>query len=55
MTTTRVASPSVSVRAVVKAARPRQWVKNVLVLAAPALGGQIGDTDVLFAAAIAFV
>jgi decaprenyl-phosphate phosphoribosyltransferase len=40
---------------VVKAARPRQWVKNVLVLAAPALGGQIGDTDVLFAAAIAFV
>ncbi|MEJ7706654.1 MAG: decaprenyl-phosphate phosphoribosyltransferase [Nocardioidaceae bacterium] len=46
---------SSSVPAVVRAARPRQWVKNVLVLAAPVLGGQIGDADVLISAAIAFV
>ena len=39
----------------VRAARPRQWVKNVLVLAAPVAAGVAGDPDVLFAAGVAFV
>lgn len=39
----------------VRAARPRQWVKNVLVLAAPIAAGVIGQPDVLVASAIAFV
>ncbi len=42
-------------RGVVRAARPRQWVKNVLVLAAPAAGGVLADPAVLGAAAVAFV
>ena len=35
--------------------RPRQWVKNVLVLAAPFAAGDIAQLDVLAAIAIAFV
>lgn len=35
--------------------RPRQWVKNLLVLAAPALAGRLGDADVLARSALAFV
>jgi len=35
--------------------RPRQWVKNVLVLAAPVAAGVIGEPDVLLATGIAFV
>lgn len=38
----------------VRTARPRQWVKNVLVLAAPFAGSRIFERDVLVAAAIAF-
>ncbi len=38
-----------------KAARPRQWVKNVLVLAAPAAGGVLDDPDVLLSTALTFV
>ncbi|MFT4044447.1 MAG: decaprenyl-phosphate phosphoribosyltransferase [Gordonia sp. (in: high G+C Gram-positive bacteria)] len=38
-----------------KAVRPRQWVKNVLVLAAPLAAGNITDLDVLGRAAIAFL
>jgi decaprenyl-phosphate phosphoribosyltransferase len=41
--------------ALVLAARPRQWVKNVLVLAAPLAAAKLGHTDVLRTSAIAFV
>ena len=40
---------------VVRALRPRQWVKNVLVLAAPLAAGAILDPDVLRPTAVAFV
>jgi decaprenyl-phosphate phosphoribosyltransferase len=40
---------------VVRALRPRQWVKNVLVLAAPLAAGRVFDPQVLGAAAVAFV
>ena len=59
--TTEQATPPVStgpMRAalgVVKTARPRQWVKNVLVFAAPFTAGQIADASVLFDALVAFV
>lgn len=36
-------------------ARPRQWVKNVLVLAAAAASGEVTDTSVLVGALVAFV
>jgi decaprenyl-phosphate phosphoribosyltransferase len=39
----------------VRAARPRQWVKNVLVFAAPAAGGVLGHGDVVWSAVGAFV
>ena len=44
-----------TVSAIVRSARPRHWVKNVLVLAAPALSGRITEPPVLVATAIAFV
>jgi decaprenyl-phosphate phosphoribosyltransferase len=40
---------------VVRALRPRQWVKNVLVLAAPLAAGNVLDPDVLGPTLIAFV
>ncbi|UYP19182.1 decaprenyl-phosphate phosphoribosyltransferase [Rhodococcus sp. Z13] len=40
---------------IVKAVRPRQWVKNVLVLAAPMAAGSVTDVDVLLPVALAFV
>jgi decaprenyl-phosphate phosphoribosyltransferase len=41
--------------ALVRSVRPRQWVKNVLVLAAPLAAGKIFDVDVLGPTAVAFV
>ncbi|MEV6320579.1 decaprenyl-phosphate phosphoribosyltransferase [Nocardia sp. NPDC051787] len=38
-----------------KAVRPRQWVKNVLVLAAPLAAGTAADVDVLAPVGVAFV
>jgi decaprenyl-phosphate phosphoribosyltransferase len=40
---------------VVRAARPKQWVKNVLVLAAPFTASKLADTQVLLDAALAFI
>ncbi|RZQ62044.1 decaprenyl-phosphate phosphoribosyltransferase [Amycolatopsis suaedae] len=42
-------------KGVLKTARPRQWVKNILVFAAPFTSGQIGNASVLVDAAVAFV
>jgi decaprenyl-phosphate phosphoribosyltransferase len=39
----------------VRAARPRQWVKNILVLAAPAANGALDQGDVLSRTALTFV
>jgi decaprenyl-phosphate phosphoribosyltransferase len=41
--------------AIVRAARPRQWVKNVLLLGAPAAAGVLGRPEVLGRLAVAFV
>jgi decaprenyl-phosphate phosphoribosyltransferase len=35
--------------------RPRQWVKNLIVLAAPVMSGQLTDHDVIRSAAVAFL
>jgi decaprenyl-phosphate phosphoribosyltransferase len=42
-------------RALVRALRPRQWVKNLLVAAAPLAAGELGDPDVLGATVLALV
>lgn len=42
------------VAGLVRTARPRQWVKNVLVLAAPLAAGALTDPAVLAATAVAF-
>jgi decaprenyl-phosphate phosphoribosyltransferase len=42
-------------RALIASARPRQWLKNLLVLAAPAAAGVLGHADALTSAALAFV
>ena len=41
------------VRALVRAVRPRQWVKNLLVVAAPLAAGQIDDGSVIAATLLA--
>ncbi|MBY6537059.1 decaprenyl-phosphate phosphoribosyltransferase [Rhodococcus sp. BP-349] len=40
---------------IVKAVRPRQWVKNVLVLAAPLAAGSVTESSVLLPVALAFL
>ncbi|MFZ2177743.1 MAG: decaprenyl-phosphate phosphoribosyltransferase [Rhodococcus sp. (in: high G+C Gram-positive bacteria)] len=51
-----VTGPPTSLAAgIVKAVRPRQWVKNVLVLAAPIAAGTATDPNVLLPVALAFV
>src|SRR5262245_3420516 len=50
------ATPDRSVAAaLVRALRPRQWVKNLLVVAAPLAAGKIDDRDVFAATLLAFV
>jgi decaprenyl-phosphate phosphoribosyltransferase len=44
-----------AVTGLVRAMRPRQWVKNVLVVAAPFASGDIGELGVLADVALAFV
>jgi decaprenyl-phosphate phosphoribosyltransferase len=48
-------SPGRIVFGLIRTARPKQWVKNVLVLAAPFTGGQILNPHALLSALIAFV
>jgi decaprenyl-phosphate phosphoribosyltransferase len=60
MSETRVAGPPSNLfAAIIKAVRPRQWVKNLLVLVAPlaALGGNVSYDfrDVAFKVSVAFV
>lgn len=57
MTATSVRSPVARNRpgALLRAVRPRQWVKNVLVLAAPLSAGALDQTEVLGRAVVAFV
>lgn len=43
------------IRALVRQARPRQWVKNVLVFAAPGAAGVLDDAGALWSTVIAFV
>ena len=51
----RPAPPPPLAAALVRAARPRQWVKNLLVFAAPAAGGVLGHADVVWSALGAFL
>lgn len=48
-------SPLAVACGLVRAARPKQWVKNLLVFAAPAAGGVLDEPDLLLKAFAAFV
>ncbi len=47
--------PDRTMRGLLRTARPRQWSKNLLVLAAPVLSGELTDRDVVARTAVAFV
>ncbi len=49
------AVPRLPAKALLRACRPRQWVKNVLVLAAPAAAGILGRPDVAGKVVLTFV
>jgi decaprenyl-phosphate phosphoribosyltransferase len=57
LTTTSAPPPprTSTAAALIGAARPRQWSKNVLVLAAPAAAGVLGHGDVIWRALLTFV
>ena len=55
MTASTTATPRTGVPALVRLLRPRQWIKNVLVLAAPAGAGVLHEPGVLAETALAFV
>lgn len=47
--------PKTLAAGLVKAVRPRQWVKNILVLAAPVAAGEFANAGVISRTAVAFV
>lgn len=53
--TTTTVPPTNLASGLIKAVRPRQWVKNVLVFAAPFAAGSVADLGVLANVGIAFV
>ena len=53
--TTEVAVRRSRVPATIRAMRPRQWVKNLLVLTAPLAAGRLFEPAVLKGTALAFV
>lgn len=53
--TSVIRSPRNTLRAVVVTARPLQWIKNVLVFAAPATGGALSEPSVALQAGVAFI
>ncbi|MPY96781.1 MAG: decaprenyl-phosphate phosphoribosyltransferase [Actinophytocola sp.] len=54
-TTTATRGAPGAIAGVLRTARPKQWVKNVLVLAAPFTAGKLADASVLIDAGIAFL
>lgn len=54
-TGTRTAGSTSLVSGLIRTARPKQWIKNVLVAAAPGAAGILGQPSVLLDTAIAFV
>src|SRR5205823_9576646 len=49
------ARPQSTARALLRLARPKQWLKNVLVVAAPGAAGVLGQSTALFRTGIAFI